>query len=103
MSVLHIAVSAEYRERIIKAAGSQWRVSRWINSVVLPAFFNPSGIEELRQENIRLKGEIEGLRYALSTLRPAGTYLLTESADNGSNNPPYYPFESNILPHIRGG
>lgn len=102
MSVLHIAVSAEYRERIIKAAGSQWRVSRWINSVVLPAFFNPSGIEELRQENIRLKGEIEGLRFALSTLRPAGVPSF-ESADNGSNNPPYYPFESNILPHIRGG
>ena len=84
MSV-HVVVNEQYRERIIKAAGSQWRVSRWINSVVLPAFFNPSGIEELRQENIRLKGEVDGLRFALSQLRPAGPYVLNESADNGQH------------------
>lgn len=90
MSNIHVFISDEYRARALTEAGGPLKVSRWLNRVVLPAFFNPSGVAamqaqlaQLKQENDRLKGEIAGLRFALSTLRPASIPLLTESADNG--------------------
>jgi hypothetical protein len=90
MSKIHIFITEQYRERALKAAGGPQKVSRWLDETVLPAFFNPSGIEELRQENTRLKGEVAGLRYALSILRPAGMHV-HEGSENGQQYNPYPP------------
>ena len=102
MKDIHVYIAARHGDRAIQAAGGTRSLSKWLNTVVLPVFLgtlDPSdpnvSRESLQRENARLRGEIAGLRYALS-LRPGGSYVLNESADNGSNHTPYEPVESPI-------
>ena len=87
---LYVMIDEQHRDRVLSAAPNHKRLSQWINTVVLPAFFNPSGIDAIRAENdhlrqelARLNGEVAGLRFALSQLRRAGPPILNEGSENG--------------------
>ena len=94
MNTIHIP--AEYADRVLAEAGGPRKRSAWLRNVLKRHFdpYNPQNeLDRLRQENERLKGEVSGLRYALS-MRPAAIPLLTESSNDGSNNSQYHPAES---------
>jgi hypothetical protein len=101
MSKMHVFIDATYRERAIQAAGGTWKVSKWLNSVVLPAFFAAAhGVEALRaleREIAELRGENRALYRALELARHAPGPPTPEEPDYASNHTPHEPVESPIL------
>lgn len=87
-----IKIPAEYADRVLQEAGGPRKRSAWLRQV-LKRYFDPydpqNELIRLRQENDRLKGELAGLRYALSVTRPASLPLLNESADDDRQYTPY--------------
>jgi hypothetical protein len=86
MNKMHIFIEPENRATAIRLAGGPLKVSRWLNQLLHDIEHGPEqNLEALKLENIRLKGEITGLRFALS-LRPAGVTLHEGLTDGQCNS-----------------